>query len=226
MTTINPAATGVALPLASQPTLAAPKPALPQPAQVTVKPNIVDRFQTPHRSQDLANTQAHQIDSIRQGIQNGSITAAEAGRLLDQQAQVSQATASASADGVITAREAAGIRRLQRQAGVDVFKATHNSDRGAPLDRAVTRGQSAQLDRIAQGVRSGSLTGTEADTLLKDQADISRTVGESQADGQLDFIEKQMLGIRQDAASHEIGLLKSNSDKAPHASRLNFPVAL
>ena len=40
----------------------------------------------------------------------------------------------------------------------------------------------------------------------------------------MDFIEKQLVGIRQDAASVEISLDKRNSDKAPHASRLNFPV--
>lgn len=231
MTTINPTAAGVSLPTTSQPTVAQPKP-LAQPAQpaqpqpLQVKPNIVDRFQTPQRSQELATTQADQIDSIRKGIQNGSITQQEAGKLLDQQAQVSRATASASADGVITASEAANIRRLQRQAGTDVFQAAHNRDRGAPVDRAFAKEQSAQLNRIADGVRSGSLTGAEADTVLTDQADIARTASDAQADGEVDFIEKQMLDIRQSAASFEIGKEKRDGEKAPHASRLNFPVAL
>jgi hypothetical protein len=231
MTTINPTAAGISFPTTSQPVVAQPKP-LPQPAQpaqpqpLQVKPNFADRFQTPHRSQDLANTQASQIDSIRKGIQNGSITQQEAGRLLDQQAQVSRATASASADGVISASEAAGIRRLQRQASVDVFQATHNRERGTTLDRAVGKEQAAQLNSIAQGVRSGSLTGAEADTVLTDQADIARTVAEAQADGEMDFIDQQTLAIRQGAADYEIRAEKRDTEKAPHGSRLNFPVTL
>ncbi|HVG59117.1 MAG TPA: hypothetical protein VNA24_11220, partial [Hyalangium sp.] len=207
---------------------AAPKPAQAQPAQpqtpevkpnLQVKPNIVDRFLTPHRSQDLANTQANQLDSIRKGIQNGSITEKEAAKLLGQQAQVSRATASATSDGVITASEAAKIRLLQSKAGADVFQAAHNRQRGAPIDRAVAKEQVAQLGSIAQGVRNGSLTGAEANTVLTDQADIAQTVADAQADGELDFIEKQTLGIRQDAASYEIGQEKRDTEKAPHASR-------
>jgi hypothetical protein len=228
MTTINPTVTGAALPTVSQPSVAAPKPAQAQPAlpqtpevkpNLQVKPNIVDRFLTPQRSQDLANTQANQLDSIRKGIQSGNITQQEAAKLLEQQAHVSRATASATADGVITSAEAASIRRLQSKAGGDVFQAAHNRDRGAPIDRAFAKEQVAQLGNIAQGVRSGSLTGAEANTVLADQADIAQTTADAQADGELDFIEKQMLGIRQDAASEEIRLEKRDNEKAPHASR-------
>jgi hypothetical protein len=230
MTTINPTVTGASLPTVSQPSPAEPKPAPAQPAQpaqpqtLQVKPNIVDRFQTPQRSQELANTQANQIDSIRKGIQSGSITEQEAAKLLAQQANVSRATASATADGVITASEAANIRRLQSRAGADVFQAAHNRDRAAPLDRAFAKEQAAQLGSIAQGVRNGSLTGAEANTVLTDQADIAQTAAGAQADGEVDFLEKQELDIRQSAASYEIGLEKRDNQKAPHASRLNFPV--
>jgi hypothetical protein len=232
MTTINSSAPSAALPTVSQPSVAAPKPAVAQPAQPAqpqtpqVKPNIADRFLTPQRSQELANTQADQLDSIRKGIQNGSITETEAAKLLEQQGKVSRATASATADGVITAAEAASIRRLQSKAGGDVFQAAHNREHGAPLDRAVAKEQVSQLGRIAQGVRSGSLTGAEADTVITDQADIAQTAADAQADGELDFIEKQTLGIRQDAATVQIRLEKQDKEKAPHASRLNFPVEL
>jgi hypothetical protein len=40
----------------------------------------------------------------------------------------------------------------------------------------------------------------------------------------VDFIEQQVVNIRQDAASFEIGLEKRDGEKAPHAKRLNFPV--
>jgi hypothetical protein len=203
-----------------------PKPTLPRPEPLPLpapKPGGLDRLFTPARSQQLANSQGNQLDSIQKGLTNGSITEKEAGKLLDQQAKIAETTARASADGVVTAREAASIRLQQAKAGLDVFMATHNRERSSPRD-PVANEQAAQLGRIAQGVRSGSLTGAEANTLLTDQADIARTVVDARADGEVDFIEEQLVGIRQDAASYEIGLEKRDGEKAPHAKRLNFPV--
>ncbi|HYI02766.1 hypothetical protein [Hyalangium sp.] len=224
MTKINSIVAGGCFPAPTSPSL--PKPTLPRPEPLPLplpKPGGLDRLLTPGRSQQLANSQGNQLDSIQKGLKNGSITEKEAGKLLDQQAKIAQATASASADGVVTAREAASIRLQQAKAGLDVFLATHNRDRSAPRD-PVANEQAAQLGRIAQGVRSGSLTGAEANTLLTDQADIARTVADARSDGDVDFIEQQLVGIRQDAASFEIGLEKHDGEKAPHAKRLNFPV--
>jgi len=224
MTKINSIVAGGCFPTPNQPSL--PSPTLPRPEPLplpTPKPGGLDRFLTPARSQQLANTQGNQLDSIQKGLKSGSITEQEATKLLGQQAKIAEATASASADGVITAKEAATLRGLQTKAGLDTFLATHNRDRSAPGD-AVAKEQAAQLGRIAQGVRSGSLTGAEANTLLTDQADIAQTVADAKSDGEVDFIEEQMVNIRQDAASFEIGLEKRDGEKAPHAKRLNFPV--
>jgi hypothetical protein len=228
MTKINPSiVAGGSFPSPTTgPASTLPQPTQPKPEPLpSVKPGIVDRFLTPVRSQTLANTQARQLDSISAGVQNGSITEKEAAKLLGQQAKISEATANAGADGVITAREAADIRMMQAKAGLDTFLARVNGQ-SAPAD-GVAKQQASQLSSIAQGVRSGSITGAEANTLLTDQADISQTSSDAKADGEVDFIEEQMLGIRQDAASFEIGLDKDNTEKAPHASkRLNFPVIL
>lgn len=203
------------------------KPTLPKPEPLPVpKPgtNILDKFLTPSRSENLAKNQAGQLDSIEKGVKSGALTEKEASKLLTEQANVSEATSAAAADGVITAQESAKIQLMQAKAGLDVFLASHNGTHAAPQDPAVAKKQASQLDRIAQGVRSGSLTGDEASTLLKDQADIAQTVSDAQSDGDVDFIEKQMVGIRQDAASFAISQDKHNDDKAPHASRLKFPV--
>jgi hypothetical protein len=183
----------------------------------------LDKFLTPVRSQQLASTQGSQLDSIQKGLKNGSLTEQEASKLLGQQAQIAEATARAGADGKITAQESAHIRLMQAKAGLDTFLATHNKARGTAGD-AVAKEQAAQISSIAQGVRSGSLTGAEANTLLTDQADIAQTVSDAKSDGEVDFIEEQLVNIRQAASSVEIGLEKKDGEKAPHAKRLNFPV--
>ncbi len=232
MTKITSSTAGITLPSVTtspsltKPTLPRPEPLpLPRPEPLPLpKPGSLDKFLTPVRSQKLADTQARQLDTLQKGVKSGAITEQEASKLLAEQAKVAEATSHAAADGVITAKEAAGIRRLQAKAGFDTFLASHNGAHSAPQDPAVAQQQAAQINSIAQGVRSGSLTGAEANTLLTDQADIAQTVADAQADGNVDFIEKQMVGIRQDAASFEISQDKTNSEKAPHAKRLNFPV--
>ncbi|MFL5345906.1 MAG: hypothetical protein ACJ8AT_14040 [Hyalangium sp.] len=225
MTKINSAAGSTLPTLTASPSLT--KPTLPKPEPLPLPkpgPGLLDKFLTPSRSEKLAKTQAGQLNSIEKGVKSGALTEQEASKLLTEQANVAEATSRAAADGVITAKEAASIQLQQAKAGLDVFLASHNSAHSAPKDPAVAQKQASQLDRIAQGVSSGSLTGAEASTLLKDQADIAQTVSDVQSDGEVDFIEQQLVGIRQDAASAEIAQDKRNSDKAPHASRLNFPV--
>lgn len=226
MTKINSIVAGGCFPTPSQPSQPTlPSPTLPRPLPLPLppKPGGLDKFLTPARSQQLATTQGNQLDSIEKGLKSGALTEQEASKLLGQQAKISEATARAGADGVITAQEAANIRRLQSQAGFDTFLATHNKAHGTAGD-ATAKTQAAQIGRIADGVRSGSLTGAEASTLISDQADIAQTAGEAKADGEVDFIEEQLLNIRQDAASYEIGKEKRDGEKAPHAKRLHFPV--
>ncbi|WP_224245818.1 hypothetical protein [Hyalangium gracile] len=189
-----------------------------------MKPGALDKFLTPVRSEKIASTQARQLDTIQKGIKSGAVTETEAAKLLAQQAKIAEATSKASADGVISAREALSIQLQQAKAGLDVFLASHNRTQASPRDPAVAKAQASQIGSIAQGIRNGSLTGAEANTVLADQADIAQTVADAQADGEVDFIEQQMVNIRQDAASFEIGLEKGDAEKAPHARRSSFPV--
>jgi tellurite resistance protein len=227
MTKINSTVAGGTLPSQSaSPSLPSPKPTLPRPEPLPLplpRPSL-DKFLTSSRSEKVATTQAQQLDSIRKGVVNGSVTEKEASKLLGQQAQIAEATSSATADGVITAKEAASLRGLQAQAGLSVFAASHNATHATPSNPGIAKEQAAQIGRIAQGVRSGSLTGAEANTLLKDQSEIAQEVVSAQSDGELDFIEQQSVDIRQQAASFEIGKEKGDAEKAPHAKRLQFPV--
>ena len=188
------------------------------------KPVSLDKFLTPGRSEKLAGTQANQLETIQKGVKSGAVTEQEATKLLAEQAKIAAATSTASADGVITAQEAASIRLQQAKAGLDLFLASHNGAHAKPSDRAVTNKQATQIGQIAQGVRSGSLTGEEASNLLTGQSDIAQSAAEAQSDGEVDFIEKQTLNILQDAATFGISQEKHDTEKAPHAGRIHFPV--
>ncbi len=212
------------------PTLTSAQPAklpelrpLPLPLPLP-KPVSLDKFLTPGRSEKLAGTQANQLETIQKGVKSGAVTEQEATKLLAEQAKIAAATSTASADGVITAQEAASIRLQQAKAGLDLFLASHNGAHAKPSDRAVTNKQATQIGQIAQGVRSGSLTSEEASNLLTGQSDIAQSAAEAQSDGEVDFIEKQTLNILQDAATFGISQEKHDTEKAPHASRIHFPV--
>jgi hypothetical protein len=166
----------------------------------------------------LANSQANQIDRIRQGVANGSISEAEASKLLAQQSKIASAISAAQADGKVSLTELAQIKGQQLRAGLSLFEAGSNATRGQPkLDPAATQRQTAQLSSIAEGVRSGSLNGAETAALLTDQSEISTQLGESRADKKVSPDEWLGHIIRQDEAQGAIDASKGNANKAPHA---------
>jgi hypothetical protein len=166
----------------------------------------------------LANAQANQIDRIKQGVTNGSISEAEASKLLAQQARMASSISAAQADGKVSLMELAQLKHQQLRAGLSLFEATINAARGQPkLDPAATQRQAAQLSSIAEGVRSGSLTSTETAALLNDQAEISTQMGASRADKNVNPDEWLGHIIRQEEAQGAIDASKTDASKAPHA---------
>jgi hypothetical protein len=204
-----------------------PEPQLPGPIggpkPMPPSPDLYDRFLTPSRSQQLGNTQASQLESIRGGLENGSITQNEATRLLGQQARISDALERASADGVITAKEQAQIRNLQRQASFSTFVAKANGQNSTQPANGV---QLQQLSNIAQGARSGQLTGGETASLLREQSGIARDIGAAQADGQSSAAELLNQFSKQLTAAGNIHREKTDLQKAPHARPNYFPIQL
>jgi hypothetical protein len=188
---------------------------------VPPSPDLFDRFLTRSRSQQLGNTQASQLESIRNGMQNGSITQEEGAKLLGQQARISDALERAGADGVITAREQAQIRNLQRQASFSNLMAQFNGQKSTQPANGV---QLQQLSSIAQGARSGQLTGGETASLLREQAGIARDIGAAQADGQSSITELMNQFSKQLTAAGNIINEKNDTQKAAHARPSFFPI--
>jgi hypothetical protein len=147
-----------------------------------------------------ARTQGRQLHDIAEGVRNGSLTAEEAQRLLQQQENISKATEQAMADGKLTREEALRLNLMQAQADLNIHVASNNGQRnlGAAWDFTAQQ-QARQIDQIAKGRANGNITAGEATELLDKQEDIADARG-----GANSFFEKLLVYLQQMLASSDI----------------------
>jgi hypothetical protein len=201
----------------------------PFPLPTPGGPTLKDRFLTPERSARLADRQADQLEDIQQGVRNGTVSQEEAERLLSQQARISSATARATADGVVTEAEAAQIRRLQAQADDSIFEATTSREfRTQTQDPSLTERQAQQIASIAEGVRNGTLTATEARSLLREQVGVAQALDRVQDGFGNDPWATIDVLLRQWQSAVNIHNEKSDFQQAPHGRRIgiDFPIRI
>ncbi len=176
------------------------------------------------RSAEVANTQANQLGRIQQGVQNGTISQEEANKLLTKQAEIADTIKLAQADGFVSAGEQLQIKLQQFQAEFGIHEAKSGFEFESLFrDEGVAQTQGQQLGRLAEGIRSGELSSSEASTLLKGQADIAQGAAEAQSDGWTDPFESLGTALEQAKASLDIHREKNDFEKAPHG-RLHFPI--
>jgi hypothetical protein len=75
--------------------------------------------------------QQNQAERIDQGIKSGQLTRREAARLRAQQRKIRADKAKAKADGNVTARERAKLRREQNRASRAIHRKKHNKRKRA-----------------------------------------------------------------------------------------------
>ena len=125
-----------------------------------------------------AQVQGSQLQSIADGVRNGSITAQEAEKLLAQQKQLADATAAAKADGHVSFFERMQLNAMERKAGNAIGQAKNNAEQDffAEFDPTAQK-QADQIDRIASGRQNGNVTHKEASKLLGQQTQIADARG-------------------------------------------------
>lgn len=153
-------------------------------------------------------------ERIAQGVASGALTAREArGLKAGQQALRAERQAYAG-DGRIDAVERADLRsdaaRLDRQIYNQKHDAQAAGRAGAPV---IDASQRRQGQRIAQGVRSGELTRSEAQALGSEQRAIRSEERAYRADGVLTRAERQDLRGDQRDASHNIYEEKHDAER-------------
>ncbi|MBO0722467.1 MAG: hypothetical protein J2P41_16700, partial [Blastocatellia bacterium] len=159
----------------------------------------------------MAAAQTGQIDQREQrqqkrvasGIANGSISSGEAARIERNEAKIQRDEARAKSDGVVTGRERA---RLNRELNHTNNEIRHDSRNTPGIDKREQR----QQNRVANGVRNGSLTPHETEKIERDEAKIRRDEARAKSDGVVTGREKEKLNRELNHTNREIYRDKHN----------------
>ncbi|MFZ5470096.1 MAG: hypothetical protein ACOZIN_11730 [Myxococcota bacterium] len=141
---------------------------------------------------NVDHSQKNQIERMKQGVKDGSLTKAEYTKLAGQQAKIALAKGEALSDGKLTAKEYKELKKMQAEASRDIFQARHNKAKGpslgndfAPLPKDVQQKIEDQAKLIGQGVKDGSLTDAEARVLIERMAANGYDNAQAASDGRL-----------------------------------------
>lgn len=156
----------------------------------------------------------NQQDRIANGIQSGQLTTGETKRLENGEANLNREIhADRQADGgKLTAAEKQQVSRQQNRLSNRVYDDKHNARSAHYGDNEVGTRRQMQQDRIAQGVRSGSLRPGETSRLENREQGINgRIAADRKANGgRLTAQQKQHINRAQDRASRRIRTAKHN----------------
>jgi len=169
--------------------------------------------------------EAVQRDRLRDGVQDGSLTRREAGRLAQEQKRIRDMAKDMASDGDVTLGEKARLEHAQDQASQHIASERHDPQgEMGPVpprnwktwDPGVNERQRIQHHRIAQGIRSGSLTPAETRQLIQAESDLRKMEQAMKSDGALTRDERQQLHAALNDLSQRIFGLKHNNAERPH----------
>jgi len=150
----------------------------------------------------------HQQDRIANGVQSGQLTAGETKSLEGQEAALNgQARADRAADdGKLTAADRTQLNSEQNHLSNEIYADKHNAATAQYGKGVIGQRRENQQDRIANGIRSGSLTPGEASHLEAREQHINHTISADRKanGGKLTSGEKAKINHAQNRASHAI----------------------
>ncbi len=166
---------------------------------------------------------------IRDGVKDGSLTRREAGKVAREQKKIRGMAKDITSDGEVTRKEKAILDRAQDKASAHIFKERHD-DQGSEgpkprrnwklWDPGVNHRQRNQHLRIAQGIKSGSLTKDETRQLISTESEIRKLERDLKSDGVLTVDERKQLHQALNDASKVIFDLKHNDAGRPKLRRV------
>jgi hypothetical protein len=161
----------------------------------------------------------NQQDRIANGVQSGQLTAGETKSLESQESSLNHERAAdrAADDGHLTAADRSQLNQQQNTVSHDIYQDKHNSTTAHYDNNEVGQRRQMQQDRIANGIRSGSLSPSEASHLEGREQHINH---EDAADrrangGKLTGQEKARINHQQNRASGKIYQDKHNGTRNP-----------
>jgi hypothetical protein len=150
----------------------------------------------------------NQQDRIAQGVQSGQLTAGETTRLEGKEAGLNQEVhADRQANGgTLSPAEKAQVQQQQNGLSKQIYADKHNAAAANYGNGVVGQRRENQQDRIAQGIKSGSLTaGQTAKLENKERALNGEIAGDRAANGgKLTNAEKARVNRQQNGLSKQI----------------------
>lgn len=157
-----------------------------------------------------AQRDVNQQQRIENGLKSGQLTTREAARLERDEAKIDHAEAQAMRDGRLNNAEKRRIARMQDRASRDIYAEKHDAQTGNP-DSASSRRMQAdvqrnvnQEQRIANGLKDGSLTTREAGRLERGQARVDRQEFRAGRDGHVGGFEQRQVQRNENHQSRRI----------------------
>ena len=156
-----------------------------------------------------------QQQRIANGVQSGQLTAGETKRLETRETGINAETHRdrAANGGKLTTQERRQISRQQNRVSRSIYTDKHNAATAHYGNNRVGQRRENQQDRIANGIRSGSMTTGEAARTEGRQQRINRSVAHDRAanGGRLTSGERRNINRRQNRASRQIYRQKHNA---------------
>jgi hypothetical protein len=163
--------------------------------------------------QNINGRKENQQDRVAQGIQSGQLTAGETSKIEKNESSINHEERDMRKldNGKLTSADRATLQQQQNSVSKQIYTDKHNAatqpKANGPIDR-----KENQQDRIAQGVKSGSLTPSETAKLESKQASINHEEHNMRAadNGHLTGQDKAALNKRQNNQSKAIYKDKHN----------------
>jgi hypothetical protein len=166
-------------------------------------------------SQTINQRKENQQDRIANGVQSGQLTAGESANLENKESKLNQEERDMRTEdnGHLTANDKAALTQQQNKLSNQIYQDKHNAatQNTDPKSEVGKRAEN-QLDRIAQGIKSGQLTNGEAAHLESNEAKINNEVRNDRAanGGKLTSQEKAQVNRQQNKQSRQIYQAKHN----------------
>jgi hypothetical protein len=169
---------------------------------------------SPVKKPGIEQRKDNQQQRIGNGVENGSLTAAEAARIERQQTRVNGEIKDMRQDngGKLTPQDRRVVNQQQNRLSHEIYNQKHDAQVQPKANNEVNARQRAQQERIGQGIKNGSLTPGETAKLESKDAAINREANKDRATngGTLTAGEKAKINRQQNRVSRQIYNKKHN----------------
>jgi len=161
----------------------------------------------------------NQQDRIANGVQSGQLTAGETKNLESREANLNREIKDdrSANGGKLTPQERQQVNHQQNNLSKSIYNDKHNAAQAHYGNNEVGQRRENQQDRIANGIRNGSMTPGEAARAENREQGINQQIHADRAanGGKLTPQEKTQINHEQNGASRQIYREKHNAKRAP-----------